>query len=280
MRKKILYFLISLVFALFLVSCSISRYSEVATRSFDSSTIKTIKLQTQNGNINIKSWEGKEIKIDILKMVKGIGNLESEINKITVSFKENNGVLSCVIKMPRVSSFFMSYDADIIVRLPRRMFETIDLKTSNGNIEVENTIANFVIRTSNGKVDIYQSMGTFDLKTQNGKIYLNGVQIFEGENKIETSKGSIMGNLKLPNSGSLSLETRNGDVDLELSGYIKADFEAKTSNGEIVIKDLNLAVEKKDKRMLKGKINGGGLKLSISTSNGNIKVQGIPAIPV
>jgi len=278
--RNLLHFLILLTFILPLVSCSVAQYSEVASKSFDSSAIKAIKLQTQNGNVNIKTWKREEIKVDITKTVKGIENLESEINKISISFEQNDGVLSCIIKMPKASSFLISYSADIIVRLPKRMFENVDIKTLNGSVTVENTVANFMVRTSNGKIDVYQSIGTFDLKTSNGQIYLKGVQIFKDENEIETSNGDITGNLKLPSSGSLLLKTHNGDINLELLGFVKADLEAKTSNGEIVIKDLNLITEKREKKLIKGKINNGGFSLKISSSNGDILIQGIPAIPI
>ena len=280
--KKLFFLLILSMFGLLsLTSCSISQYSETSSNVFDSKTIKGINVQSANGNVEIKTWEGEEIKVDITKTVKGIENLESEIRKIEVSFEQNNDeLLNCVIKMPKSSNFLMSYTVDVIVRVPRKMFENINVKISNGRINVESVNANFNLETSNGKIDLYQSLGTFKLKTSNGDIRVKGLQILRGDNVIESSNGDIVGSLKVPESGSLILSTRNGNVDVELLGSLKVDLEITTKNGKIDVGNLNLTIEKQEKKYIRGKINGGGFRLSIFSSNGSVTVRGIPAISV
>lgn len=277
--KKLILFSIPLIFLL--VSCSISQYSESSVNVFDSVNIKGIKIFNPNGDVKILSWDGEEIKFDITKMVQGLTNLETEIKKIKVSFEQTeSGILNCIVNTPKKPDVFITYNADIIVRVPKKVFESVEIELSNGKINIENVQAKFVLKTSNGKIELRRSTGTFQIKTSNGDITLSNVQILNGDSHIESSNGKIIGSLRTADSGNLVLNTSNGDIDIELFGILKMDLEMSTSNGEVEFENLNFDFVESTKKKVIGKINGGGFKLKISTSNGDVRVYGIPAIGV
>ncbi|MDN5338621.1 MAG: hypothetical protein PWQ20_1691 [Thermotogaceae bacterium] len=277
--KKLILFSIPLMF--FLVSCSISQYSESSVNVFNSVNIKGIKIFNPNGNVKIISWDGEEIKFDITKMVQGLTNLETEIKKIKVSFEQTeSGILNCTVNSPKKSDVFMTYTTDIIVRVPKRIFESVEIELSNGKIYIEDIRAKLILKTSNGKIELRRSTGVFQIKTSNGDITLSDVQILNGDSRIESSNGKIIGSLRTADSGSLILSTKNGDIDIELFGILKMDLEMSTSNGKVEFENLNLDFAENTKKKVSGKINGGGFKLRISTSNGDVRVHGIPAIGV
>jgi len=81
----------------------------------------------------------------------------------------------------------------------------------------------------------------------------------------------------------MSIQTINGEIDLTLPSTTKANLELNTLHGDIFT-DLDIEIEKKKEEEsgltflggsvdTKGKLNGGGVRLEISSINGNIYLR-------
>lgn len=80
----------------------------------------------------------------------------------------------------------------------------------------------------------------------------------------------------------MSVKSINGEVDLTLPSAAKADFDLSSLQGDIFT-DLDIAVDKKGKEdgerflggmnNIKGKLNGGGVKVTVSSINGNLYLR-------
>ncbi len=71
------------------------------------------------------------------------------------------------------------------------------------------------------------------------------------------------------------VSTTNGGVSVRIPSNAKADLQATCTNGGIDVSGLELDIEgEKTRRRLAGRLNGGGPRLEVSTTNGAIEIKG------
>lgn len=178
----------------------------------------------------------------------------------------------------------------------------IDGKTSGGSIRVKNSKDHIHLNTSGGSISASDCSGELDLKTSGGSLDLSNLkgtieartsggsihgEAIEGELEARTSGGSIhLSNIK----SSLKTSTSGGNINVEiiqLGKYVDID----NSGGDISITlprskglDLDLSGRigetrfenfdgKIDEKTVKGKLNGGGIPVTVDAGSGRVKLQ-------
>lgn len=155
------------------------------------------------------------------------------------------------------------------------------MNSSNNDVEVRFTVrvprgVRFVGRTVNGGISVEQLEDAVEVYTVNG-----GVRVkTRGNARAETVNGSITASLGRADwSGSVSFETVNGGISLELPDDASADVRAETVNGSIET-DFPLTVKGKlSSRRLSGTIGSGGRELKLETVNGSIRLRRVGIRP-
>jgi hypothetical protein len=148
------------------------------------------------------------------------------------------------------------------------------MNSKNNDVKVEFTVrvpagTNFVGRTVNGGVEARDLDGRVDLHTVNGSLDFST----QGIGTAKTVNGSITGKLGRADwSDTLSMETVNGSITLDLPAGTDADLEARTVNGRIN-SSLPLTVQELSRRWLKGTLGSGGRVLTLGTVNGSITLK-------
>ena len=66
------------------------------------------------------------------------------------------------------------------------------------------------------------------------------------------------------------MRTNNGKIELYLAADLDVDIDAKTSNSAIELDGIEVIANDISRSRLRGRINEGGKKLTIKTSNGGI----------
>ncbi len=161
----------------------------------------------------------------------------------------------------------------------------IELATSGGSITASNCKGDMELATSGGSLKLDNLQGKIEAKTSGGSISGSNVK---GELETATSGGSV----KLAGmSGSLSAGTSGGSMDiaiLELGSYVKL----RNSGGSINLslpagKGLDLDLEGNKVSVpglsnfsgsasddeIKGKINGGGVPVTVKASSGRVNLS-------
>ncbi len=176
-------------------------------------------------------------------------------------------------------------------------------RTSGGSINVTNSKSNIDLRTSGGSITAADCQGTISLSTSGGSLHLANLN---GTINARTSGGGITGDHI---SGELITGTSGGSINLtemacsletstsagsthvqmeKLGKYIKINgsvghVDLQLPSGKGLDLDLhgnristnvtsNFNGEKDDSRMV-GKLNGGGIPVTVSTSIGGINVR-------
>ena len=115
--------------------------------------------------------------------------------------------------------------ATITVRLPGA--GGVDVKTSNGRVNVTGLAGALTIHSSNGSVSVTDHDGSADIRTSNGAV---NVQRLAGSLKVDTSNGSVdVANL----GGTAQISSSNGPITLALQPDQAGPIELHTSNAHI-----------------------------------------------
>jgi DUF4097 and DUF4098 domain-containing protein YvlB len=141
----------------------------------------------------------------------------------------------------------------------------VDADTSGGDIHLESILGKVWGRTSGGDIRATGVRGEVDVQTSGGQVRL--LQI-DGKIRAHTSGGSVHCELLGANRG-ISASTSGGDVRLKLSKDVSGDLSAESSGGSI-ISDLPVTTNRSDPHRLEGSINGGGERIRLHTSGGDI----------
>jgi hypothetical protein len=181
----------------------------------------------------------------------------------------------------------------------------IALRTSGGSISADNCSGDIDLSTSGGSISAADLDGIIDLTTSGGSISLDNLKgntraitsggsikatELRGESVVKTSGGSIT---LREIYGTLDAATSAGSMDVEIMELGKS-LNLSVSSGGLNVRmpmnkgmNLDCAAQKVnidglknfdgeiDKTYVKGKLNGGGIPVSMKVSSGSLTVRGL-----
>lgn len=277
------------------------------TREFTLATPGQLEVYTSGGNIEVSSHEEDRVRVEMRVRVKGqeIDSIEAASGDLLKNYKINisNTGNTVVARAESTKTNWFGFNNTSIsfrVYVPRAM--SCKLNTSGGTISIAGVNGEQEIHTSGGNLNIETIEGTMKASTSGGTIR---VAEFAGALDAGTSGGSIAlenasGNLEVSTSGgSISLQNVSGTIDASTSGgsitanvlSLGNQLTLNTSGGSIhavlpggLGLDLNLKGNKVnttlsnfdgevEKDKVRGKLNGGGIPVTLSTSGGSITLD-------
>lgn len=148
----------------------------------------------------------------------------------------------------------------------------IDAKTSGGSIRIGDTSGPVDARTSGGSITLARVSGSVVARTSGGGITIDDAT---GSVDASTSGGSIKAQISGPITGDSKLSTSGGSVTVLVAPSVAVDLDARASGGG-VSSDVPVTVQGRvEEDEIRGKINGGGPKLTLRTSGGGIRVKSL-----
>lgn len=147
-----------------------------------------------------------------------------------------------------------------------------NVTTSGGSLNLGEIEGNVTAKTSGGSIRADNLTGKSVLKTSGGSIDAKAIK---GQLDAHTSGGTVTAALLGQPSGDCSFSTSGGSVKLALDAKIAAEIDAHTSAGSVSSDFPVVAVLQGEskKNELRGKINGGGPLLKLTTSAGSIQIR-------
>lgn len=182
----------------------------------------------------------------------------------------------------------------------------VTAKTSGGDITIESASGEVNVHTSGGDIRIERASGEVDAHTSGGDVIIDSA---EGRLKAGTSGGDIT--ISNATGGGVTAKTSGGDIEARLTAAVSAleeDWLLQSSGGELTIRipeDLPATLEAeihleqswfgrdrdyridsdfdldeqedsgRNRRTIRatGDINGGGNRIRLETSGGNIQIR-------
>lgn len=178
---------------------------------------------------------------------------------VTVHLPSENGIHFTV----------RNHRARIEIQVPAET--TLDLHSGDGHINVTGTTAPAHIDTGDGAVEVHDFNGNIRARTGDGHITVDGVvtdvYLHSGDGRIEFTArpGSKM-------ERSWLIHTSDGRVEVKLPEDFAAELSAHTGDGHITL-DFPVTVNgSMERSRIRGKMNGGGQLLEITTGDGSIHI--------
>lgn len=155
----------------------------------------------------------------------------------------------------------------------------INATNSNGGITVNDCKGNMTLETSHGGIHVDNLQGNVLLaRTRSAPIT---VKRATGAGVLETSDGDIRAEISGVGVNGTSIKVNKGSISLYLSSSINANIELVTPSGDIATHSFWGMTTSDDTTdgHLKGTIGGGGNKIYVETSKGNIDLFRSEAAP-
>jgi DUF4097 and DUF4098 domain-containing protein YvlB len=270
-----------------------------------------LSLDADYGSIDVKASGENEVRVEVRfrKDSWSDSKLERFMKDFQVTFSQSGNDVTVVAEEEGGSRHFWNSgskhpDVKFVVSVPK--VYNLNLKTAGGWIKVGDLEGNAVCETSGGSLDLGRIKGMVDGRTSGGAIQIAGC---EGILDVETSGGSISvgstrGDIRANTSGGsitieetygsvqagtsggsisacfkknplkeCSLETSGGWITVKGPGDLHVDLDAETSGGRVSTDfPVTLTGEINPQRLV-AKINGGGPRLYLRTSGGNIRIE-------
>ena len=269
------------------------------------------KALTSGGDITIKTADISEVRITAREIIKASTDAEADelLKKLELRLEQSGNDVLAEAKYESGAGLHwggQSVIVSFIVTLPAKF--NADLHTSGGDIAVASLTGKVKARTSGGNLSFERIEGDLDGGTSGGDITLKegtaraqlstsggNIRVARagGPTEVETSGGDIVlesvadligahtsgGNvhafLTAPLQHDVKLSTSGGNVEVKIGKTVAFLLDASTSGGDVDATGLTLTIEKGGvgKSHLVGAINGGGPRLKLRTSGGDIRVH-------
>jgi hypothetical protein len=126
------------------------------------------------------------------------------------------------------------------------------------------------LETRNGEVHVTGLSGSVKADSSNGSIV--GEEL-SGPVQAGTTNGDVRMQVVAVQPDGIRLDTTNGSIDLKIPADAKADISARWVNGNFRTSGINPEGQR-ERRRFEGKLNGGGPRIELSTTNGSIHISG------
>lgn len=222
------------------------------TRSYDVKPGAKVQIVNINGKIDAEPSEGAKLEVRAERIVKARTDETAKqiLEKLDIVETAEDGNVKLQTKPRERLSIGQQQEVRYYLKVPAGV--VLDLQTVNGGVQVQGVRGPLTAATTNGGVKAFGLAGRIDASTTNGG--------------IELELASLDGDIKA--------ETVNGGVRLTIPEGAKADILARTVNGGIGVDNLKLDSSERSRRRLEAKLNGGGSKIEVETTNGGIRLTG------
>lgn len=272
-----------------------------------------LKAATQGGDITIRTADAPEVRITVKQVIRASSDKEADeiLEDLALTLEQNGNdiVAEAKYEKGRGGFHFGSWppvEVSFTVTVPKNF--NLALNTSGGDITVASLKGNVRARTSGGNLQFDRIDGDLDGHTSGGDIVLtegtaraklgtSGGNIHidraGGPTEVSTSGGDITinavaqlisattsgGNVKAtltePIKQDTLLSTSGGDVRVRVVKGAGFELDASTSGGDVHAEGLTITIDKGGvgKSRLVGSVNGGGARLKLRSSGGDITIR-------
>lgn len=292
---------------LFFFSVSVSAFQAdpYLTKEFTLNGSVNLKVETSGSSVAVTGASGNQVIVDMYVKYDGREiemeneEVERELANYNLDISQSGNTIAVIIKKKN-NNGRNKLNLSFKIQVPEEMSSKI--QSSGGSISIDGLRGEQEISTSGGSIQVVNSSGSLQTESSGGSFRTEN---FEGNIEVESSGGSIKithltgdlnvntsgGSVNLEDiSGSISANTSGGSIRAELSNVEKS-VSMMTSGGSITAivpeglgLDLNLSggrvnsnlsnfngEVKKDKVV--GKINGGGIPVTMQSSGGSINLE-------
>lgn len=217
------------------------------------------ELLNVNGRITAESTDGKDVVVEGKRSAKARSDEAAKERLAQLEIREEVGgsVVRVESRPPRMSGFG-GHEIEWTVKIPKGLI--VDLRTVNGGVRMIDLTGELYAKSTNGGI-----RGT--------RLIVDKIEASVVNGGVEIELGA-----PLDATDSVELSSVNGGVTLGLPVESKATIAARAVNGGVrVSEDLKATQDEESqeferRRRFNGTMNGGGAKVSATTTNGGVRI--------
>jgi len=253
------------------VSAFVSRAVQIREieRTFDARSLAVLGCKATNGQIVLNGTDADDVVVQARIIVKALK--ENDAKELAdgidiVEARENGRILISALHPPLRPGMVVTTHYGI--QCPENL--DLDLKTTNGQMELSNMLGDVDAETVNGQLLLKRLGGAVKARSSNGAIHLSDLQAKKTV-ELRTRNGAIRAAIG-DGIAPVHLSTRNGSLSLSLPIGFDGTLEAVTRNGRIHA-DYPMQITTQDRRHLSAQLGGGGpIPVNLETRNGGIRI--------
>jgi hypothetical protein len=277
--------------------------AEDYSKSFAVTGRPVVRVKADDGNVRVSTSDTPQVEFRV--------NYQGfELNRnLFVEARQNGSEVQLTTRAKGgLALGFSRKHVDIDIRMPRDA--DLRLQTGDGNVEVSALNGDISLHTGDGRLQVSQLSGKIDLHSGDGGI---SADTLKGDVRLRTGDGGIAarnldgncdvksgdGGIRIAGrfdalevasgdggvvvhvtpgsrlSETWSITTGDGPVELKLPADLKANLEAHTSDGHIHLGVPVGVLGHVSPSRVQGTLNGGGPSLTVRSSDGPIRIEGI-----
>lgn len=281
------------------------KYEEKFEKTVSLDQAGKVRLKNIAGNIEIKTWNRNEVKIDALKVSKAssLSKAEENAQKVKIEVNKSGDLLEIETDYPKHSSNSLNVSVDYNLMIPSRVSidlnsvsgdvfmekiggeveaevvsgnielmgaeKDVDCQTVSGDLRVQDVKGYVFVFTVSGDLRLDRIRGSIEAETVSGDVEMREVSDAE-KIKGKTLSGKIVYEGSLRKDGRYDFNSHNGDIHLNMPASSSFELEAKTFSGEIE-SDFEIALSGKvSSKKIRGTVNEGGAELNLDTFSGDL----------
>jgi hypothetical protein len=233
-----------------------SEYSPLEVINIDGK----VQLSNIEGSIRVERVT-KPVVIDSRGSEVQIQNLQDSL-KLNASHKK--------VEIEDVSSD-VSIESRYATIVLKKIKGNVDIRSNSDEVSADGIRGGLKLKGAGSEVRVHEISGPLEVRTTLKDVVVND---YADSCSITSEYADISVSSRNLGKGDLKLTNQNGDVTLYLPEKASFVIDAAARNGRVESNYSGLGLGKeRDVRELKTKVNNGGPRLQLETSNGNIRIH-------
>ena len=248
-----------------------SAFADDWTRTFTVSGRPELRIETDDGNVTVRTWDEQRIAVRVTTAGWRIGPGEVDARG---SQAGNRVEITVRTSRRRIPFFDVGiHSIEVEVQAPRQLQS--DIRTGDGNIGVSGLQGETRLRTGDGNIEAESLGGSLEATTGDGHMRVRGrldsLTLHSGDGSIDAE---VLPGSKI--ASSWRVESGDGSVTVRLPRDFAADLDLHTGDGGITV-DFPLTTTSGDSggrrdHDLRARLNAGGAFFYIRTGDGSIRL--------
>jgi hypothetical protein len=218
------------------------------TRSYPLSASGRVEIGNTNGFIEVTAGSGQSVDVKAVRVARAASKEAAKemLSKTTIKEEVTAELVKLTTQRPAGGWSHGGVEVRYTITVPASA--RLDLQTTNGRIGVTNVTAGVKAGTTNGEIDGRGLSGAIRASTTNGAVDLELASLSE----------------------DVQVSTTNGSVNVRVPADAKATISTRWTNGGVEMNGLTVEETEKSRRRFDGRLNGGGARIDVETTNGGI----------
>lgn len=256
----------SLIFLLCLLTFSLSAFADEWNKTYQVGNNPSLHVDTNDAAIEVSRGGGNSIVARVIADGYKIGD-----SGVRITERQDGDKVEMQVHIPNQWGIHFNFHQSVRVEVQVPQQAALDLHSGDGHILVDGISGQARADTGDGHITVQNFTGALQGHTGDGSMTIDGVftdlnlRTGDGHVNLTVHPGSKM-------SGSWFIHTSDGGVDARIPEDLTAELYAHTGDGHIQL-DLPVLVSGSiEHTRIRGKLNGGGPLLEISTGDGSIRI--------